>query len=62
MRGKLSGLRQGSRGVLIEVFRRSIAFVLKAVWGNLAHREALKKETQCDARSITFFDRDAYIP
>jgi len=26
--------------------RRSIAFVLKAVWGNPAHREALKKETQ----------------
>lgn len=26
---------------------RSIAYVLKTVWGNLAHREALKKETQC---------------
>jgi hypothetical protein len=32
---------------LTKVPRRSIAYVLKTVWGNLAHREALKKETQC---------------
>jgi hypothetical protein len=31
----------------MKILRRSIAFVLKAVWGNSAHREALKKETQC---------------
>jgi hypothetical protein len=32
---------------LTMISRRSIAFVLKTVWGNPAHREALKRETQC---------------
>ncbi|KAH9179139.1 ubiquitin elongating factor core-domain-containing protein [Lactarius sanguifluus] len=34
--------------------RRSIAFVLKTVWGNPAHREALKKETQNIDKFVRF--------
>ncbi|KAH8989635.1 ubiquitin elongating factor core-domain-containing protein [Lactarius hatsudake] len=33
---------------------RSIAFVLKTVWGNPAHREALKKETQNIDKFVRF--------
>ncbi|KAI0259835.1 ubiquitin elongating factor core-domain-containing protein [Gloeopeniophorella convolvens] len=33
---------------------RSIAFVLKAVWGNPAHREALKRETQDIEKFVRF--------
>lgn len=34
--------------------RRSIAYVLKTVWGNQAHREALKKETQNIDKFVRF--------
>ncbi|KAI0300378.1 ubiquitin elongating factor core-domain-containing protein [Russula brevipes] len=34
--------------------RRSIAFVLKAVWGNLTHREALKQETKNIDKFVRF--------
>jgi ubiquitin conjugation factor E4 B len=34
--------------------RRSIAYVLKTVWGNPAHREALKKETQNIDKFVRF--------
>ena len=45
--GMLNRTRLAVRKTLTKIPRRSIAFVLKTVWGNSAHREALKKETGC---------------
>ena len=45
--GMLNRTRLTVRKTLTKIPRRSIAFVLKTVWGNSAHREALKKETGC---------------
>jgi ubiquitin conjugation factor E4 B len=39
---------------LMMIPRRSIASVLKAVWGNPAHREALKRETQNIDKFVRF--------
>ncbi|KAI9443115.1 ubiquitin elongating factor core-domain-containing protein [Lactarius indigo] len=46
--------RTGASSQFYDKFSGSIAFVLKTVWGNPAHREALKKETQNIDKFVRF--------